>query len=87
MAFYETCRACQEMQPNQLAHMEPGGCMYDAQFDSLLPDDGYDSEATTLTRVSVEAESKAKPVTILSSLETVKSGRVRRKPSRLGWGE
>lgn len=24
----ENCRACQEEQPNQLAHMEPGGCLY-----------------------------------------------------------
>lgn len=23
-----TCSACREQQPNQFAHMEPGGCLY-----------------------------------------------------------
>ena len=27
----ETCQACQEEQPNQLAHMNPGGCLYSAE--------------------------------------------------------
>lgn len=87
MEFSKSCWGCQTNQLGQLPHMDPGGCLYDAQFDGLFPDDGYDSEATTLTRVSVEAERKAKPVTILSSLETVKSGRFRKKTSRFGWGE
>ena len=28
-----TCRGCEEDQPNQLAHMDPGGCMYESEDD------------------------------------------------------
>lgn len=28
-----TCWGCMEDQPNQLAHMDPGGCLYDLEWD------------------------------------------------------
>jgi hypothetical protein len=31
----ETCWGCQEDQPNQLAHTDPGGCLY---FNTFGPD-------------------------------------------------
>jgi len=31
-----TCWGCREDQPNQMAHMERGGCMYMPQYDDLL---------------------------------------------------
>jgi hypothetical protein len=29
MSVEKTCQGCREDQPNQLAHMEPGGCLYE----------------------------------------------------------
>ena len=66
-----TCLGCLEDQPNQLAHMDPGGCLYDGYLDDLDNDSGD---------VGIR-ETVAPP---LASLNTVKNGRVRREPVRFG---
>ena len=58
--------------------MDPGGCLYqDAEYDLLfdLPDD----EREKIMNEAIDEVLKEK----LASLETVKSGRVRRAPQRL----
>lgn len=34
MSIEKKCQGCREDQPNQMAHMEPGGCMYEEIADS-----------------------------------------------------
>ena len=32
---YDGCWGCKENQPNQMAHMDPGGCLYDSDWEGF----------------------------------------------------
>ena len=68
---HPTCWGCQTGQPNQLAHMEVGGCLYmGSDFGEVEEEaDGAGAKAG------------------LACMEAVKGGRVRRKPKRYGEGK
>lgn len=71
MASSPTCWGCQEGQPNQLAHMDFGGCMYSEFIFST----------EELKEIGAEAERLGK-LEKLSCISTVKSGRKRKPPKR-----
>ena len=39
MEIDKKCPACETHQPNQLAHMEPGGCLYDDYLGGMNLDE------------------------------------------------
>ena len=39
MEVFIQCQGCLDNQPNQLAHMEPGGCLYDGSLDEYYSND------------------------------------------------
>lgn len=47
-----TCQGCQEDQPNQMAHMEPGGCLYD---ESLEVDDSDEEKRPESPNVNLQS--------------------------------
>ena len=39
--FRGTCQGCHENEPNQMAHMGPGGCLAEAEEEEIYPIDGF----------------------------------------------
>lgn len=68
-----TCWGCREDQPNQLAHMDVGGCLYTDPFGQEAIDEMADKMVD-----EVEFEKQK-----LNCISTVKSGRERKPPKRL----
>ena len=53
---YKRCQGCIEDQPNQMAHMEPGGCLY---IDYFISDSSDTEEEHLNSQISEESSKKS----------------------------